>query len=98
MTIAVWMVYHAPTKHQLHRLGYSLFFAQLLANGLWSILFFGLHLPGWALLDLAILLILVTLTATTFYRMRKTAGLLLLPYLAWSLYAFTLNAAIWWLN
>lgn len=98
MAVAVWVVYQAEVKPSKHRLAYSLFFIQLIVNGLWSILFFGLHSPGWALLDLTLLVFLVAVTAIIFFRVRRLAGLLLLPYLLWSIYALSLNAAIWWLN
>jgi translocator protein len=98
MTLAVWMVYQArATKHQ-HNLAYILFFTQLFANGLWSFLFFGFHLTGWALVNLVALIFLITATSICFFRIRPLAGLLLLPYLLWCMYALSLNAAIWWLN
>ncbi|QVL57929.1 MAG: tryptophan-rich sensory protein [Simkaniaceae bacterium] len=98
MAIAVWIVYRTKSKLGKHWLAYSLFFTQLIANGLWSFLFFGLHSPGWALLDLTLLIILVAITSTFFFRIRRIAGFLLLPYLLWSIYALSLNIAIWWLN
>ena len=98
MSISVWMVYLAKATRLQYRSAYLLFFTQLLANGLWSLLFFGLHMPGWALVDLFILIILVFITAVYFFSIRQLAGLFLLPYLLWIIYAFYLNAAIWWLN
>ncbi len=98
MTIAVWLIYRDTNKKSKHAVAYILFFSQLALNGLWSLLFFKLHSPGWALLDLGFLLILVFVMTLYFYRIRPLAGLLLLPYVLWSSYALTLNAAIWWLN
>ncbi len=98
MTVAVWMVYRAETTRAKHAFAYVLFFTQLFANSLWSFLFFGFHLPGWALIDLGLLILLILLTTVCFFHIRKLAGFLLLPYLLWSAYAFYLNAAIWWLN
>ena len=96
MACAVWLLHQtaAPQRHW----AYTLFFAQLFFNGLWSFLFFYFHLIGWALIDLGLLVGLIAMTITTFFRIRPLSGLLLLPYFLWSLYAFSLNAAIWWLN
>ncbi len=72
--------------------------AQLTANFLWSPLFFGLgaYLP--ALLWLCILVALTAVTMFRFRRLDRTAGMLLLPYLCWLLFACYLNAGVWVLN
>jgi tryptophan-rich sensory protein len=75
-----------------------LFWAQLASNGVWSVLFFAWHRIGLALLDAAILFLLVALTAALFLRIDRTAGLLMLPYLAWTGFAVALNWAIWRMN
>jgi tryptophan-rich sensory protein len=98
MTISVWIIYCTKSTKNQYRIAYSLFFSQLLANALWSFLFFKLHMPGWALIDLGILILLIILTSICFFRIHRIAALLLLPYLMWTIYAFSLNAAIWWLN
>ena len=43
-------------------------------------------------------LALVLVTARAFYRIDKQAGWLLVPYLAWLIYAAYLNAGVWFLN
>ncbi|MEM8727290.1 MAG: TspO/MBR family protein [Chlamydiota bacterium] len=98
MAVAVWMVFLTRPKTGKHRYAYSLFFMQLLINGTWSFLFFGLHSPGWALIDLSLLIVLLVPTFFSFYRIYPLAGWLLIPYLIWTLYALSLNAAIWWMN
>lgn len=72
--------------------------AQLAANFLWSPLFFALaaYLP--ALLWLLVLVGLATGAMLAFRRLDRTAGLLLLPYLCWLLFACYLNAGVWVLN
>lgn len=74
------------------------FVAQLVANALWSPLFFGLHWMGLALFDLLLLLVLLVLTLWRFARVSPLAAWLLAPYLAWVGFAAYLNAAVWWLN
>jgi len=75
-----------------------LFFTQLIFNFLWSYCFFFLHNPKLAFVDIIILIILVILTYKNFVKINKTAGLLLLPYLAWISFASILNLAIILLN
>lgn len=74
------------------------FVGQLGANGLWSILFFGLQRPGLALADLILLWGLILVTIVRFDRFSRPASVLMLPYLAWVSYAGYLNMAIIWLN
>ena len=50
---------------------------------------------GLALLEIVLLAAAVAITAVRFARVRRLAGLLLLPYLGWVLYATALTAAIW---
>lgn len=70
----------------------------LLLNALWTPLFFGAHLLLPALIDLSLLVAAVALTAVFVGRVHRAAGWLLLPYLLWVTYAWSLNAGIWWLN
>jgi translocator protein len=68
---------------------------QLGLNFLWSFLFFKWRLRGTALIEMAILLGAIALTAEQFYKEDRTAGLLMVPYMGWVLYALALNASIW---
>lgn len=68
------------------------FFAlQLLVNLAWSPVFFGLHDIRAALVAIGVLDVLVIITIALFWRIRWLAGALLLPYLAWILFATVLN-------
>jgi len=98
MVVAVWIISQSKSIKNKKNKAYILFCFQLFFNGLWSFLFFGLQNPGWALIDLVVLTILIALTFLSFYRINKKAGFLLLPYLLWTIYALSLNIAIWWLN
>jgi translocator protein len=82
-----------PVKH-----GVVLFAAQLVANILWSFLFFGFHSPVAGLACILVLLALIVGTMVAFRRVSRTAALLLVPYLAWVCIATALNAAIVLLN
>lgn len=69
----------------------ALFAGQLVLNLAWSPLFFALHQIKLALGLLIVLDIAVLLTLVAFYRTRPVAGWLLVPYLAWALFATALN-------
>ena len=77
---------------------FALFTLQLGLNALWAPLFFGLQLPSLALVDLLALLVCAALLAIVFHRLRPAAGWLLVPYLAWLVFAAVLNAWIVYLN
>ncbi|HEY6868245.1 MAG TPA: TspO/MBR family protein [Novosphingobium sp.] len=74
------------------------FAVQLLLNLAWSPLFFGMHQISHALWLLIALDVAVLATAALCWRVRPVAGMLLLPYLAWVLFATTLNWQILSLN
>jgi translocator protein len=76
----------------------SLFAVQLGLNVAWSWIFFGMHQPGWALLEIAVLWVAIVATIAVFFRRSKLAGWLLVPYLCWVSFASVLNFAIWRLN
>ena len=71
---------------------------QLLFNLLWSVLFFGLKSPLLGLIDIIILLSFIIANTIIFYKISKTAGYLLIPYLLWVSFASVLNFSIFLLN
>ena len=75
-----------------------LFGVQLTLNGAWSWLFFGLHSPGAALVDLVLLWTAIAATTVTFWRRSIPAAIFLVPYLIWVSFAGALNFAVWRLN
>ncbi len=94
MGVAAWLVgNHGGWRVQ--RTALTLFVAQLAVNFAWSPLFFMAERPGLALVDIAILWVLIALTIRAFSRVgRGMAAWLLVPYLAWVSYAAALNAWI----
>ncbi len=88
---------NAPTKTDLNE-GNLLFYTQLLLNFLWPILFFRLQLPLAAFFELILLFVFIALTTAKFYQTNKIAGVLMLVYLLYVLYAGYLNFAIWYLK
>lgn len=85
--------HHLWVKTALYHFGF-----QLLLNASWSIVFFGLKEPFWALLVILTLLILLCLTFRWFKIVSQTAAWLLTPYILWVCYATVLNYKIWELN
>ena len=76
----------------------KLFVWQLIANSLWSIIFFGMKNIPLALIEIIVLLVLILATIMKFYKINKTAAYLLIPYLLWSSFATILTYSIWILN
>lgn len=91
---AAWLGWRQPG----HRAALRLWGWQLLANALWSPAFFGWHSPSLGLAVLAIMLPLIALSMHALWTLDRRAGLLMVPYLLWSVYATYLNAGFWWLN
>jgi len=97
MAIAAWLVWReGGWSAQRRPLG--LFLAQWVLNALWTPLFFGLHRPDIAFAEILVLWVVLALTVRAFWRVRRIAGLLLVPYLAWVSFAAFLNFTLWRLN
>jgi translocator protein len=74
------------------------FWIQLVLNILWSFLFFGLRSPMLAFYEIIFLWIAILMTIIKFWSYNKTAGILLIPYLAWVSFASFLNFTVASLN
>jgi tryptophan-rich sensory protein len=79
-------------------LAVGLFILQLALNLAWSPLFFGMHKIGAAFALMLVLLVAAVAAAVVMGRVRRGAGLLMLPYLAWLCFAALLFHAVWTLN
>jgi benzodiazapine receptor len=93
-----WAAFLAWRRSGLRSRPLAFFGVQLLLNGVWSPVFFGLGRPGAALVIIAALWAAIVLTLFAFWRVERLAGALFVPYLAWVSFAAVLNAAIWRLN
>jgi translocator protein len=97
MAVAAWLVWKefgfraAPGP-------LILFVAQLVLNAAWSWVFFGLNRPGPAFVNLVVLCVAVAVVTAAFWKRLRLAGVLLVPYLLWILFAAALNFQIWRLN
>lgn len=97
MGIALAMVLAQPRSDR-RRTALTLFVVQLALNLAWSPIFFAAHDIGLAKLVVFAMAAVAAGAAGQFFRLRKAAGLLLVPYLAWLVFAAVLNSAIEALN
>lgn len=86
MTISVFLVWG--------RASIKWFVLQLLLNMFWSFSFFFLHMPVLALAVILMMIFSILKCIQDFYKVSKTAGLLFIPLLLWSLFALYLNLVI----
>ncbi|MGV8995350.1 MAG: TspO/MBR family protein [Parvibaculaceae bacterium] len=98
MGLSGWLVWRAAGSLNEAGLALSLFVGQLMLNFAWSVLFFGLHRPGLATVEILVLIAAIALTIRSFWVHSHLAALLLVPYLAWCSFAAWLTVAVWSLN
>ena len=95
MAVAAWRVWKKTGLRSVEMAGFAV---QLALNLFWSILFFGLHRIGAALIEIVVLDLAILATLVLFFRRDRLAGLLLAPYLAWTLFATVLTQTFGQLN
>lgn len=98
MGLASYRIYMLRDEGQ--NVGNALFFyiVQLLFNYLWSFIFFSFRLYGLAFIELLILLVFIIVTFIKFIKLDKIAGILLIPYILWSIFASVLSCFVWIYN
>jgi len=79
MAVAAWFVWRKGDAF----VPLILFAVQLAFNAAWSWVFFGMHSPGFAFVDIVLLWMAIAATTIVFWRRSLAAGLLFLPYLIW---------------
>ena len=97
MALAGWRVWKIEGVGGARR-ELGMFAVQLSLNLGWSVVFFGLRLPGWAFGEMIVLFAAIVATLILFWRRDRLAGGLIVPYVGWVAFALYLNGAIWWLN
>lgn len=95
ISLAMVIVLPATPRRQA---ALTLFFIQLALNFAWSPIFFAGHDIRLAKIIIFVMTAVAAAAAGQFLRLRKPAGLLLIPYLAWLIFATVLNATIEDLN
>jgi benzodiazapine receptor len=97
MGVSLFLILQKKLKKQRNFL-LILFSVQLFLNFLWSVIFFGMHLPLVALLEISLLWISIALLIVDFWKFSKSAAILLIPYLCWVSFASVLNLFVALLN
>ena len=95
IAVAGWLVWRASGRMVI---ALQFWIAQLVLNWMWSFLFFGLHRPDLALVDIVLLLATIFAFIVTARRQSRVASWLFVPYAAWVSFATALNFTIWRLN
>jgi len=95
--VALAMILAEPPSPR-RKLALSLFFGQLALNFAWSPIFFAGHDMNLAKVVIFVMAALAAAAAGQFMRLNRAAGLLMIPYLVWLIFAATLNATIERLN
>jgi tryptophan-rich sensory protein len=98
MGVALGRVWYYGRRHLWGKTALYHFGAQLIFNGLWSLVFFGLKNPLLALIVIIILWILIERSIYWFRVVDKKSAYMLYPYIAWVSFASVLNASILFLN
>jgi len=98
MSVSAYLIYENGIKKKNVKRALYVFAAQLALNFLWSVAFFGARSISLGLVIIVLLWIAIAITIIEFFRIRKSAGVLLLPYIAWVTIAMALNYSILVLN
>ncbi len=98
MGVAAFLVWKKGWEKKEVKTALGIFGIQLVLNTLWSVIFFGLHSPGVALVDIIFLWLAILATIVAFAKISRAAAWLLAPYILWVSFAVYLNYSIWVLN
>ncbi len=94
MAVAAWLVW-CERGFSGARTALWLYLIQLVANALWTWLFFAWRQGTLAFVEILVLWVLIVATIIAFWRVHKLAAVLLLPYLGWVTFASMLTYAVW---
>jgi len=98
MAVSMWLIWNREQLSGYHFLPYVLFAIQLGLNLAWSWSFFYMKNPFFGMINITLLIIALSTTIYSFWKISRLAAILLMPYWVWIMFAASLNAAIWWLN
>jgi len=98
MGIAVFLVWQKGLGQEGVTIAFVIFWAQLILNVLWSVIFFGFKSLFGGMVMILLLWIAILVNIITFFGVSPTAGLLLIPYIIWVSIAANLNVQLWRLN
>ncbi len=90
MSIAIWKVWISYYDKKILKI----YFLHLFFNATWSVVFFGLHQIGLALVNLIIILYFIIILMKIYLKKNKISFYLMIPYFLWSSFALILNFSI----
>ena len=94
MSLAIWKIWTKIFDSKILKI----YFIHIFFNSTWTVVFFGFHQIGLALLNLIVILIFIIILMREYFIKDKISFTLMVPYLSWSVYALLLNSAIFLLN
>jgi len=94
MSVAIWKIWINFFDIKILKI----YFVHLFFNSTWSIVFFGFHQIGLALINLIIILYFIIILMKIYLIKDKFSFYLMIPYFLWSSYALLLNFSIFYLN
>ena len=94
MSLAIWKIWINYFNYKILKI----YFIHIFFNSTWTVVFFGFHQIGYALINLLIILFFIVVLMKKYFEKDKISFYLMIPYLIWSCYAFVLNSAILVLN
>jgi len=98
MGISLYLIWSYGLNYSGVKIALIIFVIQMVLNFLWSILFFGLHNPLLAFVNIVLLWISILAMIILFFRVSPLAAYLQIPYLLWVTFASILNLFIFLLN
>lgn len=98
MGVSSYLVFKEGWKKKEVKDAFLIFGVQFFFNIMWSLVFFGGRSPLYGLFVIAVLWLTIILNIVAFWRVNKTAGKLLIPYLLWVSFASYLNLMVYLLN
>lgn len=98
MGIALFLVWREDAPMHTKRRAITFYTIQLALNFIWSPVFFGVDAHWVAAVIIIVMDVLVILTMRSFHAIRPVAVNLLIPYLAWLLFATYLTIGVAILN
>lgn len=93
-----WVIVRRHARAGSREFADAVFSVQLALNLLWTVVFFGMRDIDGGLVTIVLLWLGIVATVVHFASVRRAAGALLVPYLAWVTIASLLNYEIWKLN
>lgn len=95
MSISLYQVLEENYENDLSLFLYAI---QLFFNSTWTLIFFGFKNFFVSFIWIMILIVCVIKMFLHFYKIKKSAGLLIIPYILWLFIALYLNIGIYVLN